>query len=378
GPPPIDPAVPRSATFARWHYMSQLQVLDELFESEQVKVSLRGSLQTVSYPGDIPLTGLNVATGMMSVHDSPASIISGGTWQYARALERALLDAGGHTRLRATVREILVEDGRAVGVRLDDGETIRAAKGVIAGFGHKVLLDCVDTALLPADFVEPIRRFRGEELVIFAVHAAVAGPVRWRAAADNPDVDACLDVTFGLNTTLDLIKQYNDGREGNVPRAISGFCDTPTVWDASYAPAGMSSVDLGLIVPFRLQGGPERWDHERLPLAERAIATWLSYTHLDRDQIVGTFVYSPMDIVRENPSFFEGSPVQGSALPDQAGVFRPAYGWHEYATPIAGLYVANASAYPMGGLNGIPGHHCATKIAEDYGIPRWWAPIPGR
>lgn len=379
GPPPIDPANGFTATLARWSVMSQVQVINELFENEQVRVSMRGSLQTVGFPGDIPLTGLNVCTGMLSLHENPASIIKGGTWQYARALREALHEAGGVTVTSAKVREIVVRDGQARGVVLDDGRSFEAEKGVIAGFGHKVLLDVLDTTGLPIDFVEPIQRFRGEELVIFAVHAAVDGLVSYRAASDNPDVDGCLDVTWGLESVMDMIKGYNDGREGALPRVMAGFCDIPSRWDPSYAPPGKSVIDIGIIVPYRLaDGGPEAWDREKDGLAERALEAWLATTTLRRDQVLGTFVYSPMDIVRSNPAFVEASPVQGSPLPDQAGIFRPAYGWAEYATPVQGLYVTGGSAWPMGGLNGIPGHHCATRIAEDYAIPQWWAPVPGR
>ena len=64
-------------------------------------------------------------------------------------------------------------------------------------------------------------------------------------------------------------------------------------------------------------------------------------------------------------------------MPDQLGLFLPAYGWAEYATPIEGLYVTGGSAAPMGGMNGLPGHHCATRIARDYRLNRWWAPTAG-
>lgn len=372
GPPPIDPDRPLSATLNRWYHSSLLQVVREVFEDEHIQVFMRGSAQAVSYPADIPLTGLDLVLGIMAIHSSPLQLIRGGSAEVARALERILAEHGGIVRTNARVREIVVEGGRAVGVRLDSGEEIRAAKGVIAGFGHKVLLDTVDHALLPDDFLQPIQRFRGEEIVLFAVHGAVAGSVHYHAAADNPDVDRCLDVTFGLNCLLDLVKQYNDCREGALPRVLGGFCDIPSVWDPSYAPPGGHVIDLGINVPYRLAGGPEQWDAVAADLGARLLDRWLEYVDLPRSRVLKTFTYSPLDIVRSNPSFFEASPIQGSVLPDQMGIFRPAYGWAEYATPIAGLYVAGSTAHPMGGISGIPGHHCATRIARDYGIPAWW------
>jgi all-trans-retinol 13,14-reductase len=56
----------------------------------------------------------------------------GGSGQIARQLLRTVADAGGWSRVRADVKEILVEGGAAVGVRMADGETIRAKKVVSA------------------------------------------------------------------------------------------------------------------------------------------------------------------------------------------------------------------------------------------------------
>ena len=56
----------------------------------------------------------------------------GGSAEIARTLLKTVADAGGWTRIVAPVQEILVEDGQAVGVRMDDGEEIRAKRVVSA------------------------------------------------------------------------------------------------------------------------------------------------------------------------------------------------------------------------------------------------------
>jgi len=50
----------------------------------------------------------------------------GGAFALPRAFTRALKDAGGELRLSTSVEEILVEDGRAIGVRLADGTEARS------------------------------------------------------------------------------------------------------------------------------------------------------------------------------------------------------------------------------------------------------------
>lgn len=56
----------------------------------------------------------------------------GGSAEIARTLLKTVADAGGWTRIVASVDEVLVEDGRAVGVRMAGGEEIRAKRVVSA------------------------------------------------------------------------------------------------------------------------------------------------------------------------------------------------------------------------------------------------------
>ncbi len=56
----------------------------------------------------------------------------GGSKEIARSLLRTVANAGGWTRVQADVKEILVENGRAAGVRLTSGEEIRARRVISA------------------------------------------------------------------------------------------------------------------------------------------------------------------------------------------------------------------------------------------------------
>lgn len=70
----------------------------------------------------------------------------GGSQEIARSLLRTVSEAGGATAIYADVREIVVERGRAVGVRLEGGREVRAPRIVsAAGFLPTA------TRLLPAD-----------------------------------------------------------------------------------------------------------------------------------------------------------------------------------------------------------------------------------
>ena len=60
------------------------------------------------------------------------SVPVGGTSQLGETLQRGLEKFGGKLQLNAHVDEILVEDNRAVGVRLKNGNVIKARKAVVS------------------------------------------------------------------------------------------------------------------------------------------------------------------------------------------------------------------------------------------------------
>ena len=75
------------------------------------------------------------------LHEGSAGYPIGGSMPMARSVERRFADLGGEMRYGARVAEILVEDGRAVGVRLEDGEELRAGAVVSAADGHATIYE---------------------------------------------------------------------------------------------------------------------------------------------------------------------------------------------------------------------------------------------
>ena len=91
---------------------------------------------------DFPLLGLMMPLALM--HQRDAGYPIGGSLVFARAIERRYLDLGGHIHYRSRVAKILVEEGRAVGIRLTDGTEHRADYVVSAADGHATLYEMLD------------------------------------------------------------------------------------------------------------------------------------------------------------------------------------------------------------------------------------------
>lgn len=76
----------------------------------------------------------------------------GGSGRFADVLVEAIEQRGGEVHLKSPVRRILLEEGRAGGVVLGDGRTIRATAVVSNADIKRTFLELVDPGGLPSDF----------------------------------------------------------------------------------------------------------------------------------------------------------------------------------------------------------------------------------
>lgn len=90
-------------------------------------------------PPDFPMMLVLMTIAMM--HDHEAGYPIGGSLAFAQDLARRYTALGGEIQYRARVTEILVEDDRAVGVRLADGSEHRADLVISAADGHSTIFD---------------------------------------------------------------------------------------------------------------------------------------------------------------------------------------------------------------------------------------------
>ncbi len=91
-----------------------------------------------------------------------------------------------------------------------------------------------------------------------------------------------------------------------------------------------------------------------------------------RDLILARHVLSPAGLEARNPNLVHGDVGAGSYSLDQV-VFRPLPSLMPYRTPVHGLYLGSASAFPGGAVHGVPGHAAARlALALDHRPLRWW------
>jgi len=80
------------------------------------------------------------------MHTKNAGFPTGGSLEFARAIEKRFLELGGEIRYKAQVEKILVENDRAVGVRLYNDEIVRGDTIISACDGRGTIFDMLDGA----------------------------------------------------------------------------------------------------------------------------------------------------------------------------------------------------------------------------------------
>lgn len=117
------------------------KTVDEVLTSLTSNPKLRAVLTAQwGYYGTPPSEAAFVAQALVTKHVLHGAYYPvGGAQEISRALTKTIAEADGWTRVVAAVSEILFEGRKAIGLRLEDGEEIRAKKVIVAsGIGTAI------------------------------------------------------------------------------------------------------------------------------------------------------------------------------------------------------------------------------------------------
>jgi phytoene dehydrogenase-like protein len=133
----IGTMLPHAGFFRKWGRLS-LQEFAARFKNDFVR---RALLLLFDMP-DFPMMAFLFTFGWL--HNREAGYPIGGSLQFARSIEKRYLELGGEIRYKSPVAKILVESGKALGVRLADGSQQRADFVISAADGHTTIFDLLE------------------------------------------------------------------------------------------------------------------------------------------------------------------------------------------------------------------------------------------
>ncbi len=306
-----------------------------------------------------------------------SALVSGGSHQLASALRRALEAGGGSVATTASVREVIVEEGRVRGVRLDDGSEIRAPVVVSTLNPEQNFLELMDPEALYPGLAEAARVWEWDEASLFVANWGIVGEAP-RYPGRPEDVNSALTVVMGLGGLRDVRDHYDAATKGRVPDGLLGHGMCPSLFDPLASARHLPQFGNTEVLRWEcLASYDVDWEAEKSVLAQAALQSWQRYApNLADANVRVELPWSPKDIETHLPTMRRGSIKHGAYVSIQMGYNRPSADCSSYRTPIEGFYVAGASTHPGGMVLLGGGYNAARVVAEDMGLPIWWSVPP--
>jgi phytoene dehydrogenase-like protein len=344
--------------------MSAVDFLDRWFETDVLKATMSasgiiGTFLGVRSPGTAYVL-LHHYMGEIDGAFRSWGLARGGTGSISESIADAAREAGAEIRTESPIAKVLVKNGRAMGVVLENGDEIHASVVSSSVDPRLTFMKMVGEEHLPEDFVEDIKRykFRGSS---GKVNIALDGLPDFRAL---PGAGAHLRGAISVSPSVEYMERaYDDAKYGRFSRRPYIDMLIPSLTDPSVAPPGKHVMSCFVqYAPYNLKEGT--WDERREEFGDTVINTIAEHAPNIKDLILHRQVLTPLDLEREF-GLTEGNIFQGELTLEQLFFLRPAPGWAQYRTPIRNLYMCGSATHPGGGIMGASGRNGALKILSD-------------
>ena len=342
------------------------EMLDDRFESDLVK-ALYGFDAIVGnyaspYAAGSAYVMLHHAFGEVNGKKGVWGHAIGGMGAITQAMASAARGHGVEIATEAGVREVIVERDHAVGVILDNGETVRA-RYVASSVNPKLLYtQLLPAGALPAAFLDRIKNWRNGSGT-FRINVALNALPSF-TALPGPGDHLSAGIIVGPSLPY-MDRAWQDARDHGWSRKPVVEVLIPSTLDETLCPPGnhVASLFCQHVAP-ELPGG-RSWDDHREEVADLMVATVDKYAPGFAASIMGRQILSPLDLERQF-GLLGGDIFHGALTLNQLFSARPMLGHADYRGPLKGLYHCGSGAHPGGGVTGAPGHNAARVILGDH------------
>jgi phytoene dehydrogenase-like protein len=355
--------------YIRFFTMSAAEFLDDYFENELIKAAMAspgiiGTALGVYSPGSAYIL-LHHVMGDVDGNIGAWGLARGGMGAISNALAGAFKEQGGEIRTMSGVQKVLVENRKAVGVVLENGDELRAGLVVSNLDAKRTFTRIIEKEHLPEGIYEKACNFkiRGSS---GKVNIALSGLPKFTGVPDNRYVNrGGQGFTGSLETMERAYDCWKRGRWSDNPFIESVI---PSAWDPTVAPPGCHWMsNFVQYCPPKLADGP--WTPEKRDQFGRTVVDKIErYSPGFRDLIVHMEVRTPHEIENEI-GLTEGNIFQGELTIDQLFFNRPFPGFAQYRMPIRNLYMCGSSTHPGGGVSSACGANAAREILMDLRRP---------
>ncbi len=358
-------------------FMTGKQIAYDVFESDELRTLFMRAISTStgSFAGDVIGLYGYIHTIALVLSWESASIVMGGTHTISHALQRAFSEMGGKFFVHHEVEKVLVENGKAVGVRLANGAEIKATTLVVSDLGiPQTMLRLLGEDHLTPKQAHRVKNIDYDRAQIWWGNVALHELPKYKAADYNPDC--------GLQPRLYYAPKDPDHAATRYQAEIftKGWSDKlylltapDSIWDPTRAPAGKHTILIEDFAPPHRFFSEREWLQKKKDFVKEAMRQWRHYApNMTEDNLIDAFITTPYDVINRHPDMKEGGWVEGSMFASQLDRFRPCPEFSNYKTPVKNFYTCSSNLHSAGGI-GRGSSYCSYKIiAEEHGLPRFW------
>ena len=360
----------------RFYTMSIADFLEEYLENPLVRAShsgsgIIGSALGVMSPGTAYVL-LHHAMGDVDGSMGAWGFARGGMGAIADAMHDCFIDSGGETVAGSAVEQIIVRNGRARGVALENGNEYEADVVVSNMTLPQTFLNCMDPKDLDAGFLKKVKNFkiRGSS---GKLNIALDGLPKFTALPEGSELirgDMHL-----IDSTERLERAYDDWKNGMWSQDPYIDMLIPSLTDPTMTPPGKHFMSVFVqYVPPKVKG--KDWTDEQVQQFGQTVVNQIEeYAPGFKDLILHMEV-------RTSPGFEQdinltsGNIFHGELTMDQLMFNRPLPGFAQYRGPVKGMYLCGSSTHPGGGVMAAPGANAVREILGDLKktntVPEGW------
>ena len=346
-----------------WRYMqmSSHDFLCSVFEHDKVRMHFARVAGENLVSPDEKATGLGTFVFVGFLEGFGFGVPVGGSGQLTNALIASIKANGGEVLGEVDVTAIRTKGGRAVSVATKDGREFTAKDGVVAAL-HPHDLGKMVEGLAP-EIVKAASATQISEIGCITVHAALKGPLKFRAGAHVKAVMIEL-----LPNKYDTIrKSFDSLRYGEFSSYPLVGLGSLTMFDSSRAPAGAATLHAWDYVPYQRADGRD-WDDTKHHYVKRMLSHMENFLDNLSDNVLAYHSDSPVDMERTSSSFRRGDLHGVAAVTYQAQSHRPTPDLGYNVVPgCERLYLVGPFQHPGGGVFGA-GRAAALRAFDDLKI----------
>ncbi len=274
-----------------------------------------------------------------------------------QSMAEAARSFGAEIRTLAPVKDVIVEDGEAKGVRLASGQEIRSSIVASNADPKRTFTTLFHSEDIGEDTIRRVKRMKTKSGCVKFLAAIKELPDLSRYLGPNYDRGAILNIK--IVPSVEYFQQsWVDAESGKPTTCPIMDIQLTSTAEPSLVPKGGHVMSNWVLYEAPdLKDGT--WDDIRDEVGEQIIDVITQYAPNFRDSLIDYTVQTPVDI-ETRVGMTDGNIGHLDTMPSQLLTQR-----QPYRTHIKSFYMCGAGTHPMGEVTGAPGHNAAHAILKD-------------